>query len=96
MSNEKCRESDRYLMASMWWEDNKRLGVKTFEQFLRAFVEGKFTNPESIRRPRAKITNEDYPHLASKKVKAKRERDRKQNMVDLGYIKDPNEPEIPF
>lgn len=83
--DEKYRESDRALMARIWWDECQYKGITSVKEFLRQFVNGNFTNPESIRRPRALITNVDFPHLASKETKRKRAIEEDNARKDLGY-----------
>ncbi len=83
--DKKYRESDRALMARIWWDECKAQNIETVFDFLHSFSKGDLTNPESIRRPRAKITNEDYPHLASDEVKRGRGLDEDSARIDLGY-----------
>lgn len=85
LEDSKYRESDRLLMARIWWDECKHKNINDVQGFLQAFVEGKITNPESIRRPRALITNVDYPDLASEKVKRQRSEEESQARKDLGY-----------
>lgn len=61
------RDNDRYLMMTIWAYESdltqgKRFRDTNFEDFVRGFVDGKYSDPESIRRSRQRI-QEQHPHL---------------------------------
>ena len=57
------RDSDNKLIAAFWLEELKRKGLNPDEMngmdFLHLFADSKITNPETIRRSRAKLQEED-------------------------------------
>jgi hypothetical protein len=56
-NKEHLRDNDQALIANIWWRELVAQGkdkITVFE-FLKIFSEGKLSNPESIRRARAKI-----------------------------------------
>ncbi len=57
------RDSDNKLIAAYWLEELKRKGLNPDEmsgmEFLHQFADSKITNPETIRRSRAKLQEED-------------------------------------
>lgn len=54
------RNSDPKLIATIWHYESR--GVENKMAFLRFFAEGRYSSPESIRRMRQKI-QEENPHL---------------------------------
>ena len=64
------RDCDFKLVANLWHEDviNKGLDPKemTVFEFLKIYSEGSFTNPQSIKRLRAKL-QEEYKELRGDK-----------------------------
>lgn len=55
------RESDNKLIASIWNSEIRQRGIGATE-FFRQFGNGRFTSPESIRRCRQKL-QQDNPEL---------------------------------
>jgi hypothetical protein len=57
------RDSDNKLIAAYWFEEIKRKGLNPDEmsamEFLHLFADSKISNPETIRRSRAKLQEED-------------------------------------
>lgn len=83
------RDSDNKLISTIWWQDIK--GTNNIDQmsamdFLTAFSNGDLTNPESIRRCRQKLQQEN------KELRGRlwKERHEKQDEVrdQLGYNTD--------
>lgn len=58
------RDSDIRLIATWWQNEAVKQGLDK-EDFLKDFADGKYTNPESIRRCRQKV-QENFPHLRGK------------------------------
>lgn len=62
------RDNDHKIIASIWLEDCRRLGIRdeTVFTFLETYASGKLTNAESIRRIRQKL-QEHLPEVQGKK-----------------------------
>lgn len=62
------RDNDRLLIVKVWAEQNPNLRSKffSFRRFAVDFIEGKYADPESIRRTRQKA-QEKYPDLRGEK-----------------------------
>ena len=58
------RDNDQALIANIWWRELTTMGKDkaTAFEFLKIFSHGKLSNPESIRRSRQKI-QEENPEL---------------------------------
>lgn len=58
------RDNDKLLMMKVWCEQNRHLRSRTFTfySFALDFISGVYADPESIRRSRQKI-QEQQPHL---------------------------------
>ena len=58
---EHLRDNDQALIANIWWRELVTQGKdkSTAFEFLKVFSEGKLSNPESIRRSRQKIQEEE-------------------------------------
>jgi hypothetical protein len=59
------RDDDNKLIANIWYSELKEMKFNTLKntmEFLKILSEGKLSNPESIRRCRAKL-QEQHPHL---------------------------------
>lgn len=58
---EHLRDNDQALIANIWWKELVTQGKDKCTAFevLKIFAEGKLTNPESIRRARAKIQEQE-------------------------------------
>ena len=63
-NKEHLRDNDQALIANIWWRELVTQGKdkSTAFEFLKVFSEGKLSNPESIRRSRQKI-QEEQPAL---------------------------------
>jgi len=85
-NKEYLRDNDQALIANIWWRELVTQGKDKSSAFemLKVFSEGKLSNPESIRRSRQKI-QEEQPELRGKSY---RERHKEQDNVkeQLGYI----------
>lgn len=81
------RDSDEKLCALIWWGEMKALGMidTTAQKLLTALSNGKFTSPESIRRTRQKIQEEE-PELRGKSYVARKAHTKKVK-EQLGYAK---------
>lgn len=53
------RDDDNKLMATIWWSECYKDVELSAREFLEMFSKGVLTNPESIRRCRAKIQEQD-------------------------------------
>ena len=55
------RDNDQALIANIWWRELMAQGIEKSSayDFLKIFAEGKLSNPESIRRSRQKIQEEE-------------------------------------
>ena len=55
------RDSDHKLIANYWWFEigEQRIKNMTAEEFLKEFSQGKITGPETIRRCRQKLQEEN-------------------------------------
>jgi hypothetical protein len=51
-----CRDDDNVLIATMWYEENL---AESLSAFLNDLANGKLTSPESIRRCRQKLQEEN-------------------------------------
>jgi len=63
-NKEHLRDNDQALIANIWWRELVTQGKDKSSAFemLKVFSEGKLSNPESIRRSRQKI-QEEQPEL---------------------------------
>lgn len=59
--NPESRDDDRFLMALVWAQEFND-DCFQYDDFLRSFMEGKLSHPESITRSRRKL-QEKYPNL---------------------------------
>lgn len=77
------RDDDRKLIAQMWFRENE--DVTGFQQFLGAFMNGKFTNPDTITRCRRKV-QEMHPELRGAKYAERQRRggELRTEIKDLG------------
>jgi len=84
-NKEHLRDNDQALIANIWWRELVTQGKDKLTAFemLKVFSEGKLSNPESIRRSRQKI-QEEQPELRGESYRA---RHREQDSVkeQLGY-----------
>lgn len=84
---EHLRDNDDKLIASILLKDIKNIGLRAGDisgmKVLELLAEGKLTNPESIRRSRAKL-QEQHPELRGKVYKLRMEKARRIK-GDLGY-----------
>ena len=82
------RDSDSKLIATYWYNEIKAKNLDLKEmtgfEFVKMFAESKLTNPETIRRMRAKI-QEESPELRGKLYKVRKEAIQDQWKKDLGY-----------
>ena len=82
------KDSDAKLQATYWYKElihNKLDPEKTSAmEFLRLFSLSKVTNPETIRRMRAKL-QEEKPELRGESYKLRNEKLQKKWRKDLGY-----------
>lgn len=78
-----ARDSDEYLQAWIWWEEAEKPHLMSFETWLRGYMNKKCTSPESIRRTRQKV-QEDNPALRGTTYAA-RHANQKPIQGQLGY-----------
>ena len=82
------RDSDNKLIAAYWYNEIKGKGLNPNEMtgmdLLHYFADCKLTNPETIRRSRAKI-QEENPNLRGNNYTARKGVIQKQWRKDLGY-----------
>lgn len=79
------RDNDSALIANIWWRelmDKGQMGASAFD-VLKMFSEGKLSNPESIRRSRQKI-QEEQPELRGESYRA-RHKEQDNVKEQLGY-----------
>lgn len=69
------RDDDNRLMANIWANELRQTGIHEISNhdFLTIFAKGLLTSPESIRRARQKV-QEENPHLRGKSYKARHEK----------------------
>lgn len=81
------RDDDERLIGNVWANDLAKLNLDpdlaTARDFLRHFAAGNLTNPESIRRSRARL-QQLHPELRGQKY-AERHKHQEQVRQDLGY-----------
>jgi hypothetical protein len=84
-NKEHLRDNDQALIANIWWRELVTQGKdkSTAFEMLKVFSEGKLSNPESIRRSRQKI-QEEQPELRGKSYRA-RHREQDNVKEQLGY-----------
>ena len=63
--NSHLRDDDNKLIANIWFSELGNVDISAFE-FLKRFSNGKFSNPESIRRIRQKL-QEEFPEYRGEK-----------------------------
>jgi hypothetical protein len=85
-NKEHLRDNDQALIANIWWRELVTQGKdkSTAFELLKVFSEGKLSNPESIRRARQKI-QEEQPELRGESYRA-RHREQDNVKEQLGYI----------
>ena len=85
-NKEHLRDNDQALIANIWWRELVTQGKdkSTAFEMLKVFSEGKLSNPESIRRARQKI-QEEQPELRGARSRA-RHREQDNVKEQLGYI----------
>ena len=85
-NKEHLRDNDQALIANIWWRELVTQGKdkSTAFEMLKVFSEGKLSNPESIRRARQKI-QEEQPELRGESYRA-RHREQDNIKEQLGYI----------
>ena len=66
LTQPELRDDDYKLIATIWEYEAVGSDIMTAADFLNDFGKGKYTNPESIRRCRAKL-QEEMPELRGKK-----------------------------
>jgi len=66
ITHPELRDNDYQLIATIWEYESDNPTTITAAQFLMDFGNGKYTNPESIRRCRAKL-QEEMPELRGEK-----------------------------
>jgi hypothetical protein len=78
------RDNDQALIANIWWRELLLLGKdKTMAiEFLKLFSEGKLSNPESIRRARQKI-QEENPELRGDSYYARHKEEKRFRQEEL-------------
>ena len=84
-NKEHLRDNDQALIANIWWRELVTQGKdkSTAFEMLKVFSEGKLSNPESIRRARQKI-QEEQPELRGESYRA-RHREQDNVKEQLGY-----------
>ena len=83
-NKEHLRDNDQALIANIWWRELVTQGKdkSTAFELLKGFSEGKLSNPESIRRARQKI-QEEQPELRGESYRARhREQDNVKEQLD--------------
>ena len=82
------KNSDPKLMATYWFRELEHKGLDAKEitamDFLKLFAESRLTNPETIRRMRAKL-QEECPELRGKVYNMRKGKKQDQWRNDLGY-----------
>jgi hypothetical protein len=82
------RDSDAKLIATYWYNEirakNLDLNTMTGFEFVKMFAESKLTNPETIRRMRAKI-QEESPEYRGQVYKFRNHKKQKEWRKKLGY-----------
>tara|TARA_R100000231_G_scaffold16870_1_gene17520 strand:+ start:2848 stop:3159 length:312 start_codon:yes stop_codon:yes gene_type:complete len=82
------KDSDNKLIAAYWFEELKRKGLNPDKinvlDFLHLFADSKITNPETIRRSRAKLQEEDSS-LRGKNYSLRKGAIQDKWRKDLGY-----------
>ncbi len=84
-NKEHLRDNYQALIANIWWRELVTQGKdkSTAFEMLKVFSEGKLSNPESIRRSRQKI-QEEQPELRGESYRA-RHREQDNVKEQLGY-----------
>jgi hypothetical protein len=84
-NKEHLRDNDQALIANIWWRELVTQGKdkSTAFEMLKVFSEGKLSNPESIRRARQKI-QEEQPELRGQSYRV-RHREQDNVKEQLGY-----------
>ena len=81
------RDSDKKLLATVWWHDCTSKGYNpnelTTRKFLHLLADGQLTTPESVRRSRAKLQEENEDLRGEKYYKRKKL--AKEVQTELGY-----------
>lgn len=84
---EHLRDDDKRLLATVWWYDiiNQNINPEELsaKDFLFLLSRGKLTSPESVRRSRAKLQEEDKSLRGEKYYKRKKQAQAVQ--TELGY-----------
>lgn len=85
-SHPHLRDNDNALMANIWWSemDSEGRSYATAFGFMDSFSQGMFTNPESIRRCRQKV-QEQNPELRGTTYK-ERQKLSKEVKYEIGKI----------
>jgi hypothetical protein len=81
---EHLRDNDQALIANIWWRELTTQGkdkANAFE-FLKIFSEGKLSNPESIRRSRQKI-QEENPELRGDSYYARHKEEKRFRQEEI-------------
>jgi len=82
------KDSDSRLMANFWDEElkrkNKDVKHMSAAEFLELFAQSKLTNPESIRRMRAKL-QEEKPSLRGRVYSMRKSKIQDKWRTKLGY-----------
>ena len=76
------RDDDLKLIANIWYNEMDGKQVSAFD-FLSQFSRGEYSNPESIRRVRQKL-QEENPDLRGENYQA-RQSEQKKVKSELGY-----------
>lgn len=78
------RDSDERLIATYWMKEagsKDALDNMTATQFLKNFVSGAYTNPESIRRVRQKLQEEDETLRGENYFKRQKSKENVRNQI---------------
>ena len=82
------KDSDNKLIAAYWFEELKIKGLNPDKinvmDFLHLFADSKITNPETIRRSRAKLQEENV-YLRGKNYSIRKGAIQEKWRKDLGY-----------
>jgi hypothetical protein len=84
-SSTKMRDDDALLIADVWREELAELGAKSVYDVLNAIAGRMVTSPESIRRSRQKV-QQDNPNLRGN-VYNQRHAKEEEVLKELGYTK---------
>jgi len=78
------RDNDQALIANIWWRELTTMGKDKANAFevLKIFSQGKLSNPESIRRSRQKI-QEENPELRGDSYYARHKEEKRFRQEEI-------------